>query len=364
MEKVKQILTTALFLAIILGFSAICLLRPADATSESERRPLAQLPELSWQSVKNGTFFTGFEDYTTDQFPLRDSFRSLKAHVQLSILHTRENNSLAIEDGSIAKIDPQLNTASLENAALKFRYVYETYLQNADTRNFLAIVPDKGYYFARDYGYPGLDYEALTEAITEALPGFQTIELRDLLTLSDYYRTDTHWDQTHLEPVAEALASAMGAQWTGGLTELPLGQFSGVYAGQSALDPDPDDLIALTSPTLAQCTVYDYETGLTGSVYDLEKLSSKDPYEVFLSGSRALLRLDNPNAETDRQLIVFRDSFGSSLIPLLAKSYRSITLVDLRYVNAAYLGNFLEFHDQDVLFLYSTLFLNDSFGLK
>lgn len=364
MEKVKHILTTVLFLVLILGFSVLCLLHPAEAASESERRPLAQMPEFSWQAIKNGTFFTGFEDYSVDQFPFRDPFRSLKAHVQLSVLHTKENNGLAVENGSIAKIETQLNQASVDHALSRFRMLYETYLKDADTRNYLAIIPDKSYYFSKEYGYPAMDHEALAEAIAGAMPEFQSIDLFNALTLSDYYRTDTHWDQQHLEPVAQKLAEAMGAAWSGDFTAQKLGQLFGVYAGQSALSPAPDELIALTSDVLAGCTVYDYETGKTGSIYDLAKLDSKDPYEVFLSGSRALLRIDVPNAETDRQLIVFRDSFGSSLVPLLAESYSSIILVDIRYVSPAYLGNFLEFHDQDVLFLYSTLLLNDSFGLK
>ena len=78
----------------------------------------------------------------------------------------------------------------------------------------------------------------------------------------------------------------------------------------------------------------------------------------------SLLRLENPNAETDRELIVFRDSFGSSLMPLLAEAYASITLVDIRYLPAARLGTLLDFHGQDVLFLYSVPVLNNSDTLK
>ena len=37
-----------------------------------------------------------------------------------------------------------------------------------------------------------------------------------------------------------------------------------------------------------------------------------------------------------------------------------MTLVDVRYIPSAMLDRFIDFHGQDVLFLYSTLVLNNS----
>ena len=110
--------------------------------------------------------------------------------------------------------------------------------------------------------------------------------------------------------------------------------------------------------------MYDYENSEYLPVYTLEKAAGNDPYEIFLSGPKSLLRIENPNAETERKLIVFRDSFAASLIPLLAQGYSEITLVDIRYLSPAMLGNFIEFDAQDVLFLYSTSVLNDSSTIK
>ncbi|MDD6212114.1 MAG: hypothetical protein PUB22_03050, partial [Clostridiales bacterium] len=64
------------------------------------------------------------------------------------------------------------------------------------------------------------------------------------------------------------------------------------------------------------------------------------------------------NAETTEELIIFRDSFGSSLAPLLTGNYKSIYLVDIRYIEPDYLDEFIDFNNKDVLFLYSTLILN------
>ena len=106
------------------------------------------------------------------------------------------------------------------------------------------------------------------------------------------------------------------------------------------------------------------ETGTYGPVYDLDKAGGRDPYELFLSGSLSLLRLENPGNPDGRELIIFRDSFASSLTPLMIEGYSSITLVDIRYLPSARLGSVLDFHGQDVLFLYSVPVLNNSDTLK
>ena len=116
----------------------------------------------------------------------------------------------------------------------------------------------------------------------------------------------------------------------------------------------------LTSDILDNCIVTNYETMQKTTVYDMEKAYGKDPYQMFLSGSISLMTIENPNATTDKELIIFRDSFGSSITPLLVEGYAKITLVDIRYIIPDRLGGFVNFEGSDVLFLYSTLVLNNS----
>ena len=85
---------------------------------------------------------------------------------------------------------------------------------------------------------------------------------------------------------------------------------------------------------------------------------------MYLSGAAALLTIENPAGIPGKELIVFRDSYGSSLIPLLVKDYAKVTVIDTRYVAPVLLEKLVEFKGQDVLMLYSTLLLNSSFSLK
>ena len=339
---------------------------PAEDFSDTERRKLAQFPKLTAQTVLDGKFMTEFESYTLDQFPLRDSFRQLKALFHYNALGQKDNNDIYIADGYAAKLEYPLNETSGQSAVKKFNAIYDKYLTGSENI-LVSVVPDKGYYLAEENGYPAMDYETLFEQVRQGMPWAQFVDITEQLTAEDYYRTDTHWRQERIGKTAETLCKALGADWfrEEELTEASVKQpFYGVYYGQAALPMDAELMVVMENEMLKNCTVYNHESGKTTGIYDWEKLESRDLYDVYLSGATALLTIENPNAATDKELVIFRDSFGSSIIPLLVKDYKTVTVVDIRYIASDFVGSFVDFHGQDVLFLYSTLVLNSSNTLK
>ena len=108
----------------------------------------------------------------------------------------------------------------------------------------------------------------------------------------------------------------------------------------------------------------DWQNGREIPVYSMEKAEGKDPYEMFLSGPLSLVTIENPLAREGKRLIIFRDSFGSAMAPLLASGYSEITLADIRYMHPDNLGKFVDLEGCDVLFLYSNLVLNNIETLK
>ena len=367
MDKKIRIIGTGILLALWICVTLVAWFSPAKELSLSERRPLQKMPELSVQTLQDGSFMDKYEDYTLDQFPLRDTFRTVKSLFAYKVLQQKDNNGIYIEDGYAAKLEYPLSNTSAAYALKRLDAIYRKYLADSGSQIYMTVIPDKGYYLAKDNGYPAMDYTALTEKITGGMPWATYIDITGTLDISDYYRTDTHWRQEKLVDTANALCRGMdlpeilATDYTPTLTTQ---QFYGVYYGQAALPMQPEELYVLESPLLANCRVYNYETKTYGPIYDLAKLSGTDPYDVYLSGPQALLTIENPNAKTDRELIVFRDSFGSSLVPLLAQNYRTVTLVDARYIASDLLGQHLTFRGQDILFAYSTLILNNSISLK
>ena len=367
-DKIRNITVTVVFIVFMAFFVTFCangFVNPVEK-SESERRPLAQLPtDITWESIVNTTdadksTIKLFEKFTVDQFPFREWFRSLKANLAMNVFHLNENNGLVVKDGYIAKVESDFNSELVDYSVGRLQYIYDKFLKDNGGDHFVCLIPDKNYLLARDYGYPSPDYAWMKETVKNALPGMTYIDVFDKLELEDYYRTDTHWSQDKIGEVVDEIAANLGItdRLSGEFTENTLENFKGVYYLQSALNPKPDTLVYLTNDILDACTVYDYETGKTGTIYDFAQYESADGYNFFLSGTRALLRIDNPNATTDEELIVFRDSFGSSLIPLLAEGYKSIYVVDIRYVMPDMLGMMIDFQDKDVLYMYSAIVLN------
>jgi hypothetical protein len=357
---------TVLLLAVLfLGFSVICWVKPADEYSSSERRKLSQFPKLTWDTIADGKFMTEFEEYTLDQFPLRDGFRNLKAWVSQNLLGKADNNDIYVADGYAVKMEYPLKEESIKNAGMRFRKLYEKYLKDSGGNIYLSLIPDKNYFLAESSHHLSMDYEKFFSMMREEMPYAQYIDITQLLSEQDYYKTDVHWRQENIVDAAEKIAGEMGITLSGEYEVKTLEEdFYGVYFGQSALNLPGESLSYLTNDQIEQCEVFNYENNEKTGVYDLKKAEGDDLYEIFLSGPVSLLKIENPNATTEKELIVLRDSFGSSLGPLLAEGYRSVTLIDIRYMQSDFLSNFVDFTGKDVLFLYSSIVLNNSETFK
>ena len=396
--KVKNTVTSLVFIIFVLAVSLCCILRTPTETSQSERRPLAQFPKYQWgeyvtlsngstefkeikdfdakedlnitvlnSSIKN--YIAGFDDYSLDQFPLRDTMREIKAFVELKIFNKKDNNDLYEVDGYISEMQPALDFDSLNNAAGIWNNIYDKYLDGKADKVVLSVIPDKNYFMAAQNGYLSLDYDAMIAAIKEACPDFEYVDIFGELVLDDYYKTDTHWRQEEIVAVAKKLAEALGVadaysfEYEKNSLDIP---FYGVYAGQLAIGAKGETINYLTNDVINNCKLFDYEMNKYVDIYDKAKANGSDPYDFFLSGAKkGPMRIENPSQSNGKTLVVFRDSFGSSIAPLLVDGYSTVYVVDIRVTTAGMINNLVGgFEDKDVLFLTSAMVLNDSAELK
>ena len=140
--------------AVWLVLTGFAWFSPAKAASDTERRPLEQWPVLSTDTLLSGQFMGKFEDYTLDQFPFRDAFRTLKSLFHYYAMNQSDNNDIYIADGYAVALEYPMNGASVDNATRKFNQLYEKYLQGSKV--YMTVAPDKGYYLAEQTGYPAL----------------------------------------------------------------------------------------------------------------------------------------------------------------------------------------------------------------
>ncbi len=356
----KKYITITLFFGVIIIFDIIFFATPDKEISESERRHLTQRPTLSMETLENGTYPDDLETYLSDQFPLRENFRKFHSFLNLNIFKKIANNDVIISDGSAVKLEADYNYEAVHTTIQKLNTLKDSYF--SENSCYFALIPDKSCYLT-DSIYPSVDYHRIYRMFEAELENVQTISLKGHLELKDYYRTDSHWNQMNLLKISRLLKDKMGVSVESPeYTIKKISDFYGVHHSHAALNMKPDILSYYTNDLLENCTVYHYDTEKTTSIYDLDKLTdekSLDMYDIFLSGAAPLLKVENPSSKAEKTLIVFRDSFGSSLSPLLADAYSEIYVVDLRYIHMDYVAEHLDINaDADVLFLYSTILVN------
>ncbi len=368
--KWKQRITIYSFVLCLVGFTAALVILPKQAISQAERRRLAKWPELTYETVRDESFMNDFESYLLDHFPFRDGFRRIKAEFTYKVLRQRENNGIYVAEGHAVKLE-ELNVPGVQKTTDKMNAVRERYFP--EQKAYYAVIPDKNYFLAARNGYPAPDYGEMLGILRENMSeeGFAYIDVISSLSIDDYYTTDTHWRQEKIWDTVTVIADSLGVGTDIGTADRfaqnEIQDFYGVYYGQAALALTPDTIVYLTDDVTDSATAWNLETNRTQPVYELGKLTdekSVDKYDIFLGGAAALQIINSPKAATDRRLIIFRDSYASSLTPLLLGAYSEITLIDLRYISSERIGEYVNFEDADILFLYSIAVINNGSMLK
>ena len=359
-DKIKDIVVTIIFLFTIISLFLINVIKKDTDISIAERRKLATMPELTTKSLFDGTYFKKFDSYVTDQFVERDAFRKIKIDIELST-KGEYNNLYLYDDYIIEEIFP-LNSNSINNLTSKINYIKDTYL-NDNSNIYYTIIPDKNYFVNK--GNLKLDYNKLQDMMKSNLTNLNYINIFDKLTLDNYYKTDTHWKEEDLFNVANTIANQMNFDITNNNNVVnTITTFKGSYAGRLSVTKDIDTIKTISNPSTLNSSVYNYETKKYTDIYDYTKINSLDKYDIYLSGAVPIIDIINNNTSSDKELIVFRDSYGSSLIPLLIEGYKKITVIDIRYISSKILNKYIDFNDQDVLFMYSILTINNSFSIR
>lgn len=368
--KVKKDINSAKTAVLILGIvyvliTILCFIKPDAEYSISERRKLAQKPDFSWEALGHGDYIEDVEEYVVDQFPFRDQFRAIKTYFSLGVMQKQDTNGIYVKNGYLCEMEYPMDESSLDRAADIFTSIYKNNIEGTDAKTYLAVILDKNYFLSNNNSVLAMDYNVFFKKMYEKTPFLQVIDIAKTLELTDYYKTDSHWKQECIIDTAASLAERMEAPFISDFaikrTESP---FYGVYYGQAGIKMAADEIRYCTSPLLDSCRVFDYENNKEISLYDVSKVEGRDPYEMFLGGNISLLTIENEDALSSKELVVFGDSFSRSLVPLLAGSYQKITMMDIRYLPSLYVEKYIEFTNQDVLFLYSTSVLNNSITLK
>ena len=267
-----------------------------------------------------------------------------------------------IEGVLFSKLYP-MEEASVTKLAEKINAVTSEYLTE-NNKVFVSLIPDKSYF--SDYDEK-IDHVKMEEMLKKGIEKGEYISIADTLSLDDFYMTDGHWRQEKIIDTVNKLGETMGFSLEKSDFEenaILDFEYRGMYAPLYEGETDAEVMYYLTNEYTENAVVDNFQKKDFTEVYDMAMLETKTPYDIFLSGPTPFMTIKNPNAENDRKLVIFRDSFASSLVPMIVGEYSEITLIDLRYMASQLMPQFVEFDDQDVLFLYSAAVANNSIMLK
>jgi len=350
----KEKIMTITFLVIIFGAFIAFICIPDIKLSYFERRNLSQFP-----ADFDEDFTEELDDYIVDQFPLRNSLIKLNSLISRNVYGIKDTNDVYVVGDILVDKEQAIKEKEVIGFVNKMNKIIEKYLVNANV--YYSAIPDKAY-FLDENKYLKLDYDKFYEMLQGINAKY--IDVKSVLELNDYYKTDIHWKQENLDKIVKTLMPNMGKNYiqTEYETKTYLG-FAGASYSKAGGVVEKDTLNYLTNYVIENAKVTHLEYG-DKKVYDEPRLNGVDPYDVFLSGATSYIEIENIFSNTDDELVIFRDSFSSSLIPLLIPYYSKITVVDLRYITLDLAASRIDFDNKDVLMIYSVPVINSSSTLK
>ena len=335
--------------------------------SANENRYLAGRPSLSLSSLTSGKFMEDTEAYLSDQFLGRDFLVRTRAGIDRFVGKREVNGVYVGKDHFLfekpstwdeARMTRTLNTINLVTS------------KSGDIRSYMAIAPNATE-LLKDYlptGAPVTNQTQQIEAIYKNLPDVECVDLvKPLKAVKNptalYYRTDHHWTAAAAEVAFREIALAMGLVPDAvSYQTLPVtNSFRGTMASSSGIFK-ASDTISITVPEKEQKLVVTYvnEDKKTATLFDASRLKEKSQYDVFFGGNFAEVRIDT-GAESDRVLLVLKDSYANCVIPMMTPFFKTIVLVDPRYYNDNLPDTISKEGVTDLLWFYNVnTFLNDT----
>ena len=339
LRKIIYVVTTALFFLILAALLLLSILTPDKSFSERENRNLQTLPEISLSSVLNGNFMSRFENYVSDQLVCRELFVEAKTVYDRLFGKTEINGVYVGKENRLYETPSRYDEQKLkETLACICDFASTCNIENKHIMlvpNATEILPES----LPRYLKCKSQEEQITQiysALSKELIGinlcgkFKTHEAKE----DFYFKTDHHWSAIGAFEGFCAYMDEIGFEYKKDDFEcIKLSDgFYGTLSSSSSIYATPDVLEAII-PKNSSSTYYVQNAQTkekTASVFDLSKLENENKYEVFFGGNFSKLVITT-TAETDNTLLIFKDSYANSFIPMLTPYFHKIVVIDARY---------------------------------
>ncbi len=330
----------AILLILYIGVMAIInMVTPSRVFSESENRMLEQAPHFSLANLIQGKYTSAYEKYIADQFPWRDGWIGVRSEAE-RVLGRNESNGVYLgRDGYLLQKFTEPSDEVFQSKVADLNAIAASL---PGLRKYLLLAPTSVKILADKLpaNAPVDDELVCLNRVRRSLDKSITcVDVYDALYSRKeediYYKTDHHWTTRGAYYAYQRLGEVMGFtphdQSYFRIARVTDSFYGSLYStgGFRNLQPDAIDLYLPRVPEQYQVYYYDDQKA-TDSLYALENLDKKDKYAVFLDGNKSLIKITT-NADSQRKLLLLKDSYANCLIPFLTGHFREIYVVDPRY---------------------------------
>ena len=365
MKKTTSALMGTVFLVILMAVFIANIIIPDKKNSDEENRVLQQLPSFSVSAYKEGRFESKIENYASDQFILRNGFIRLKTAADTALGGLESNGVYKCRDNYL-----------MEDITVPTKDVKES--NTSALTAFKEANPDLKMYFLLAPNAANILSDKLPVAVSTASQNkymddfFETVEslgitpidVRDTFKEAEkdtqlYYRTDHHWTTDGAYLAFGQVDSVMELDNKVTYTDYAVkNDFRGTLASKSGFVNGMDDAIKIYLPAedsegYENSVIYYSDTKeKTTQFYQVDSLDTKDAYTVFGGSNHPMYTVRTP-LDTDRHLLLIKDSYANSMVPFLSQCFSEIVVVDPRYFYDNIQDIISSESITDVLFLYN-----------
>lgn len=334
--------------------------------SPNENRNLAQRPKITFSAIVDGSYLSDLSTYYADQFPGRDSWLSIQLWLN-KLMGSKEAGGVYLcKDNYLMQIPAEPNEEALKKNLTDMEAFAEAY---PEVNMVAAIIPNAVtvYEDKLPKNAPVRDQREDMKRLDSALTKVKFVNVTDTLCAKNteelFYRTDHHWTSLAAAYSFEKIAPALNLK-VPVLSEYVRytvsDSFEGTLSSKSGSHKVTDKVEIFVPKTNVEYFVQRPDTEAVCSMYNREALNGKDHYTVFFGGNHPRVDIGT-TAETQKNLLVFKDSYANCFIQFLYPYYENIIMVDPRY----YYDNVDTIMKNDgitdVLFLYNLdTFLSDT----
>ena len=336
--------------------------------SDSENRKLARWPDFSLSGLLDGSYLQGMGDYIADQFPLRDQWISLNLKLNRLLGQKESSGVYLCEDDYLMQIPSAPNGPQHERNLAAIN----TFAQNHPKLNMVMTVAPNAVTVLADKlpeNAPVRDQIADLYHIASTVTGAKVIDVTQVLkSHADeylYYRTDHHWTSLAAYYAFQTIAPELKitAPSLEEYTVYPVSTtFEGTLSSKSGSHSALDTVEIMVPKTGIEYYVTynsDNNTNIC-SLYNRAALEQKDHYTVFFGGNYSRVDITT-TANTERSLLIFKDSYANCMVQFLYPYFDHITMIDPRYYYDNVEHVITSQSVTDVLFLYNAdTFLGDT----